>query len=426
MSPEEIVTKFAEALEQFEAIVGQPTDSDLTRAREVLIQILIIIPFDEANAVHNLVGLIEDDANYKASYGASFVRPTKLPIYDKSIADDAKAVVRARMEAEHRAKRADYTTCETAEREAREFILNVVEDTWVRELKDETTFYAKVRPKTILDHLQSTCTGLHALDVLALQNDMQQYHVQAEGIPEYINMLEDAQKKARLAKITITDATLFIIATNAMLTSEQFPRANEDWEELDPADQTWKKWKELYKGADRKARTKKQAAGGPGKFGGANAATSGDGTKQGSGIGGGTAAPGLIDKPESGPTPNTQNGFGMEALDEYFDNLAAAATKEKSLLEELIRSNATLTQTNEELAGVIKKITAENRQLKQEMSGLRNKLSEATQQAGRSTGRGPGPQYCTNCKQKVYHKADDCFELAKNAAKRPAGWTSRL
>ena len=49
MSPEEIVAKFTEALEQFEQIPGQPTDSDLTRLREVLIQILLVVPFDEAD-----------------------------------------------------------------------------------------------------------------------------------------------------------------------------------------------------------------------------------------------------------------------------------------------------------------------------------------------------------------------------------------
>ena len=45
----------------------------------------------------------------------------------------------------------------------------------------------------ILTHLQETCRVLHALDVRALRNEMQQYHLNSEGIPDYINELEYAQ-----------------------------------------------------------------------------------------------------------------------------------------------------------------------------------------------------------------------------------------
>lgn len=194
MSPEEIVIKFAEALKDFECIVGQPTDKDLTCLRECLFCLLLAIPYNEEQGTHNLIGLIADEADYARKYGARFLHPFKLPIYDTTISDDAKAVTQARMEAEHRVKRADYKTYTMAERETKDFILAVVEDTWVRELKDSSTFYSLVTARELLKHLQSTCTGLHALDVLTLQNEMQKYHVEVEGVPEYINMLEDAQK----------------------------------------------------------------------------------------------------------------------------------------------------------------------------------------------------------------------------------------
>ena len=64
-----------------------------------------------------------------------------------------------------------------------------------------------------------------------LHNEMQRYHLEIEGIPEYINMLEDAQRQAGLAVRTITDNTLLIFASTAMLTTERFPRANDDWED---------------------------------------------------------------------------------------------------------------------------------------------------------------------------------------------------
>ena len=73
---------------------------------------------------------------------------------------------------------------------------------------------------------------------MALHNKMQRYHLKVEGIPEYINMLEDAQRQAGRAGRTIADETFLLFASTAMLTSERFPRANYDWEERAERDKT--------------------------------------------------------------------------------------------------------------------------------------------------------------------------------------------
>ena len=76
----------------------------------------------------------------------------------------------------------------------------------------------------MLAHLQSTCGGLHALDVLALQEKMHNSHKDSEGITEYINTLEDGRDKAARAGAgaPISNNMLVIIATKAMLTTEQY------------------------------------------------------------------------------------------------------------------------------------------------------------------------------------------------------------
>ena len=68
--------------------------------------------------------------------------------------------------------------------------------------------------------------GLHTLDVLAVQNQMQLFHIEVERIPEYINALEDAQKASKRAGNTVTNYTMVIIATDAMLVNVTFPRDN--------------------------------------------------------------------------------------------------------------------------------------------------------------------------------------------------------
>ena len=189
-----------------------------------------------------------------------------------TIDDDSTAVVRTRTEAVHKAKRANLSTYTTARRDTAQFILAVIKNMWVRELRYPETLYIDVAPKALFVHLQAGYTGRHTLNLLALHNEMQCYHLEVEGIPEYINILEDAQKQAGRSSQTIADKTLLLFMSTAMLTIERYPQANDDWEDKSEDENTWAHWKNCYKKAHTKARVKSQAAEGAEKFGAANAA----------------------------------------------------------------------------------------------------------------------------------------------------------
>ena len=134
MTPEEIVAKFAHALDNFEPIDGQPSDTDLIRLQEAVIPLLLQILYDETGTVHNLIGLIRPESTYVTRYGEAFPEPTRFRAYDSNIDDNATTVVRAQSEAAPKAKRADRTTFETARRETTKFVLTFVANTWVHEL----------------------------------------------------------------------------------------------------------------------------------------------------------------------------------------------------------------------------------------------------------------------------------------------------
>ena len=69
MTPEEIVAKFADALEQFDPIDGQTYNTDLTRIRKVVAPPLLKIPYYKTGGTHNLIGLIMPVAVYTTRYG---------------------------------------------------------------------------------------------------------------------------------------------------------------------------------------------------------------------------------------------------------------------------------------------------------------------------------------------------------------------
>ena len=103
-----------------------------------------------------------------------------------------------------------------------------------------------------------------------------------------------------------------MVATKAMLSSELYPRANEDWEDLEKDSKSWKKWCELYKKADMKETIRIQAGG-----------------KEAEQFGGAALCGAVGEKePRAGrPTPAT-----VEDLEGCFDRLAGVAGTGKGVL----------------------------------------------------------------------------------------------
>ena len=170
MKSDEIQSLFATALETYAPVKGQPSDPDISTLRETLNTLLLPIAYYGDKGIHNLVGLIMDEDAYKMRHGANFPTSSRPAIYDVDISIDASNAVRVRCKVAHTAKKEYYILFAAAERDSSKFILVVVEDTWVRELRDPDIFYTAVKPRALLAHLQSICVGLHATDVLNLQN----------------------------------------------------------------------------------------------------------------------------------------------------------------------------------------------------------------------------------------------------------------
>ena len=330
MTPEEITAIFATAATTFPPFAGQPTDDDLTALRDVMYPLLLDIPFD-MDGTHNLIGLIEPTASYTATWGTPFPIPPRPPAYP-AIADDASAVIRARREAEHALLVRDYASYDAAERAAAKFIRDATDEIWYRDLRHARSFYTNVTAKQLLEHLDANCGGLHPSELVNLPTDMMGYYATADGIPEYINMLEEAQRKLARANLPMSDDQLLAIASTAVLAAEHFPRPTDEWEALPRVNKTWTAWKTHYRAAHI-ARKRQMLAAGKNSYGGvANAVTTFD---------------------DATITTDT-----FTRLDGYLDNLAAAATTERTTLTQLIENNATLTASVTSLTASVASLTA--------------------------------------------------------------------
>ena len=99
---------------------------------------------------------------------------------------------------------------------------------------------------------------------------------------------------------------------------------------------------------------------------------------------------------------------GMQALEGYFDNLAAAAVNEKSVLEQLVANNTKLAANNKSLVAMIKKLTDDIKNLERDNYRL-NKGGQSSR----------GPTACHHCNKDGYHAPDACYELAKTKTSAP-------
>jgi hypothetical protein len=101
------------------------------------------------------------------------------------------------------------------------FLRDVIDEIWYNDLKNTNTFYTN-KAIDIMSLLDANSGGLYALDMITLRTNMTQYYVQADGIPQIIVMMEDAQKKAMQAGMPIADVELVMMALAAVLAAQYF------------------------------------------------------------------------------------------------------------------------------------------------------------------------------------------------------------
>ena len=193
-TPEDAKSLVSDATANFPAIAGAPTDDNVKRIREFLMNLLQSI--DIAGGNDSLSGLIDEPAAYHREFGHDFDRlETVLVAYDPSITADASNAIRVRAEHAWTAKLNRQRLIRTVKCQLRIFFATIIKDTWLLPLEDPATFFNKVQIRTYLNHLAVSSGRLKATDIVNLHATMLGWWAEDPRIPEYINCLEDTKKK---------------------------------------------------------------------------------------------------------------------------------------------------------------------------------------------------------------------------------------
>ncbi len=192
-SPSDVVKLLQDTLDTQPTIVGQPNNNDLLALKEKLLNVLQTISYDRADGVHHVVSVIQSDTTYKADHnGVAFPIPKRLGLLDDKIAKDTKVVELKKAEAIHKAYTEDYGIWKAAKDGWKKLICAAVEEVYINELKDGTTFFHKVNARELLEHLKKNSMGLHALDIVALRTNMLLLYKNAASMPDFILAMEEA------------------------------------------------------------------------------------------------------------------------------------------------------------------------------------------------------------------------------------------
>ena len=96
----------------------------------------------------------------------------------------------------------------------------------------ESTFYNKVSLRDFFNRLKNGSVGLKATDIASLLSTMLGWWANNPRVPEYVNRLEDVQKKSIRANLPISDLWLAAIATGSLLATGSFPKQHPNWYRL--------------------------------------------------------------------------------------------------------------------------------------------------------------------------------------------------
>ena len=355
-------------------IHGQPTDHDVTLLEKELIAIAATIPSTLGGGNHGHAGLIVEPAKYLTmTGGTAFIQPGNPGIYPAGLAPNAAAGTRAREEAEHKELIAQYEIHKGVEQALKDIIIQAVDEDYLLEIEDETLGFLNETPRSMIIHLRNRGGALDFADTKTLLTERDQEWDASEIPTIYFNRVEKAMQQLTRAGITSdlkerTDMALYYLKSTG-----EYDAAVREWETKPVATRTWANIK-IFMSAEyaKENKQNKQTA----KKMKANA----------------------IEEQ-------------AEATEELIANLTEAHTRQ---IEALIKAN---TEAMKEMMSLVKDKTITPTNPTNQTSEEKKKKREEKQKKFLNA------PICKHCgKKHPSKKEDECWELDKNAASRPASW----
>jgi hypothetical protein len=357
-------------------IHGQPTDHDVKLLEKELIAIAATIPTTLGGGNHGHAGLIIEPAKYLTMTGGiAFAPPANPRIYPTGLALNAAAGTRSREEALHKELIAQYEIHKGVEQALKDIIIEAVDEDFLLEIEDEILGLLNETTSTMIAHLRNRGGALDFADTKTLLNERDQEWDASEVPTIYFTRVEKAIQQLTRAGIMSdleerTDMALYYLKNTG-----EYDAAVGEWEAKPAAIRTWANIK-IFMSAEY-AKENKQ------------------------------------NKQTSKQLKANAIEEQAEATEELIANLTEAHTHQ---IESLIKAN---TEAMKEMMSLVKEKTIAATNPTNSTNEEKKKKREEKQKKFLNA------MICKHCgKKHPSKKEDECWELDKNAASRPASWKS--
>ena len=125
--------------------------------------------------------------------------------------------------------------------------MEAVDETCYKEIEDLDMLYTSVTDLKLLDHITKFCSVLHTLNAVDTPQLMKTLFTDADGIPQFINAMEAAQRNYEQEKLVIQDKYMHAVALKLLLQSGEYETETRDWSKLSDDKQTWTVWKTTFR-----------------------------------------------------------------------------------------------------------------------------------------------------------------------------------
>ena len=221
--PADLTLAIQKATEGFTAIVDLLTDNGIINIRQLLLPVLMKTKYEELTLTQNLSGLILPTERYEQVYSnGAHVILSVIALYDDANDINVTRTEVHQAEGKHKEKINDRALYETADTEYKNFIMEVVDETWYKELEDHDTFYTNITALKLLEYLTEFCSDLHTVDAVDIPQVMKTLLIDAEGMSQYIRAMEAAHRKSKRAKLVITHKYMHDVALKLLLQSGKY------------------------------------------------------------------------------------------------------------------------------------------------------------------------------------------------------------
>ena len=169
----------------FTSIADCPTYTNIIDIIQLLLTVLKKKKYDELTLTHNLLGVILSTKRYEHIYSnEDYLILPVIALYDDTIDKDAMRTEVHWDKGKQEFNQNDRAIYKTANTSFKNFIMEVVDETWYKELEDPDTFYTSVTALKLLYHLTEFCSGLHTVDAVDIPEVMKTLFSDAEGISQ--------------------------------------------------------------------------------------------------------------------------------------------------------------------------------------------------------------------------------------------------